>query len=124
LSAPAPGYTTRSEIEVQSELDDSVGKVRRRLADRSEATTTLSHADVLRMVACRRVSIRFSELSMVRQVEEVRRENQTRLLPSRDLELLLQGEVKVINPRVPEVRVKTRSVAKRFGNVATSGQID
>lgn len=59
------------EIEVQSQLDDAVGK-RRRAADGSEASATLTTCNVNRMEAGSRIGIGFRELRMIRQIEQIR----------------------------------------------------
>src|SRR5215469_7227531 len=54
---------------------------------------------------------------MVRQVEEICREDEPSLFSGWNLEILLQREVEVVNTRVSDIRKETRGVAKGLSNV-------
>ena len=98
----------RSEIQVQSKLGRPA--VERRPTDLSE-------------VRDRRIGVRLRELRVIRQVEEIRRKRKAHLLPRRDLEIFLQGEVKIIDPRIPDVGEVARRVPKGLVDVEWTRQI-
>src|SRR6478736_4374246 len=104
-----------SEVKVQPELDDAIGK--RGLADGSETRATLTPSR--REISCRWIRIWFRELRVVGQVEEVCREDKSGLFSCRNPEILLQGKVEVVNAGIANVRKKPRGVAKSFGYVTT-----
>src|SRR6266436_6524380 len=60
---------------------------------------------------------------MIRQVEKVRRKREAGLLPDRDLEILLQGEVKIVDARIPDRGEVARRVPKRLVDVEWTRQI-
>src|SRR6266571_3899246 len=60
---------------------------------------------------------------MIRQVEKIRRKRKAGLLPERDLEILLQGEIKIVDPRIPDIGEVARRVPKGLVDIEWSRQI-
>src|SRR5258708_4452542 len=69
--------------------------------------------------AIQRIAVRFREFRMIRQVEEIGREDKPSPLSDRNLEVLLQREIEIVKTRIPDIREETRSIAKSFSDVTT-----
>src|SRR5713226_5521635 len=89
-----PRETVSSEIQVQSELDDTV-TVERCATDCSKSSRVLRSCRT--EVAQRGVSHRLRELGVIRQVEGRSFKGQLGLLSGRNLEILLDREVKIVS---------------------------
>src|SRR5215469_11442858 len=90
----------RSEIKVQSELDDAV-RIKRCAADCAESSSVLRGS--CWEIADGWVSYRFGKLWVIRQVENRSLKSQLGLLASRDLEIFLDVEVKIVCARIANV---------------------
>ncbi len=101
-----------SEVEMQSELDNAVGK--RCLTDRPEARTAQARTGIRGIVARKWIGVGLSELGMVRKIKEITREDETSLLSEWNLEIFLQGEVEVVDAGVAHIGKETRARAERF----------
>ena len=89
-----------SEVQVQSELDDTV-RIRRCAADCAESSSLLRGS--CWEIADGWVSYRFGKLWVIRQVENRSLKSQLGLLASRDLEIFLDVEVKIVCARIANV---------------------
>src|SRR5215467_462586 len=95
-----PPSQFRSEIKVQSELDDAV-RIRRCAADCAESNSLLRGG--CRKIADGWVAYRFGKLWVIRQVENSSLKSQLGLVASRDLEVFLNVEVEIVSTRVANV---------------------
>src|SRR5947209_1954794 len=60
---------------------------------------------------------------MIRQVEKIRRKCKAHLLPGRDFEILLQGEVKIVDARISDIGEVARRVPKGLVDIEWTRQI-
>ena len=105
---PKSTPNARSEIKVQSKLGRPA--VERGPADLSEVRDP-------------RIGVGLRELRVIRQVEEIRRERKAHLLPSRDLEILLQGEVKIVDAGISDIGEVARRIPKGLVDIEWTRQI-
>src|SRR6266705_5922017 len=98
-----PANPACSEIQMQSELYRPAAKS--------------SPAD-LSEIRDRRIRVGLRELWVIRQVEEISRKGKARLFSGRDFEILLQGEVKIIQAEILDIRKVARRVHKGLGDIA------
>src|SRR6266704_1944763 len=103
-----PANPACSEIQMQSELYRSAAKS--------------SPAD-LSEIRDRRIRVGLRELRVIRQVEEISRKGEARLFPGGDFEILLQGEIKIVDAWIPDIREVARRVPKGLGDIEWTRQV-
>src|SRR6266705_2479676 len=103
-----PANPACSEIQMQSELYRSAAKS--------------SPAD-LSEIRDRRIRVGLRELRVIRQVEEISRKGEARLFPGGNFEILLQGEVKIVDARISDIGEVARRVPKGLVHIEGTRQV-